>query len=612
MVLKKSVHNRGTAGFQFPVIPRARRSARRRGPREKIIDANQICAIELLASLAGKLLQESESSSASSNASEDNNNNLAIGKGVVKRESQDEDKLLKAEPFVPISGKESACISEQAFKMGDIRGRDDVKPITCKSKSNGQPWDYNHRRELKDVEQMEKKGHLCNRQSTKKSEQCRLNSLAPMSLDSKTRLDTKLGCRDDDGNFPNYSRLSKKFKTFRHPQSVGDRRIRKLLTFKHWKASPKCRDQEPAKIYGGRQPFYRKRKVCFNHERSHRDLLYKRRKLFDRGSVVTSDGFYSSESMANSPRKANGVSASILARQNSFRAEDSHVKFSIKSFKIPELLIEVPQTATVGSLKRTVMEAVTAILGGGLRVGVVLEGKKIRDDSRTLVQSGISCKDNIDTLGFTLEPNSMQVPQIAAPKEDPPLLSPHDGPLLLTRSPGGSDVDPVISNALLDPPPLMNLGNNAESNSVISDVLIEKTVPESQALVPVLPVSPRALSAVPLKQKGRCTDMAQRRIRRPFSVSEVEALVQAVEELGTGRWRDVKLYAFENAGYRTYVDLKDKWKTLVHTASISPQQRRGEPVPQGLLDRVLSAHAYWSQCQPKQGGKSQLLKIESA
>jgi hypothetical protein len=44
---------------------------------------------------------------------------------------------------------------------------------------------------------------------------------------------------------------------------------------------------------------------------------------------------------------------------------------------------------------------------------------------------------------------------------------------------------------------------------------------------------------------------------------------------------------------------QDKWKTLVHTASISPQQRRGEPVPQELLDRVLAAQAYWSQQQAK-------------
>jgi len=46
--------------------------------------------------------------------------------------------------------------------------------------------------------------------------------------------------------------------------------------------------------------------------------------------------------------------------------------------------------------------------------------------------------------------------------------------------------------------------------------------------------------------------------------------------------------------------LQDKWKTLVHTARISPQQRRGEPVPQELLDRVIVAHAFWSHQQTKQ------------
>ena len=51
--------------------------------------------------------------------------------------------------------------------------------------------------------------------------------------------------------------------------------------------------------------------------------------------------------------------------------------------------------------------------------------------------------------------------------------------------------------------------------------------------------------------------------------------------------------------------MQDKWKTLVHTARISPQQRRGEPVPQELLDRVLAAHAYWSQQQAKQQLKHQ-------
>lgn len=56
------------------------------------------------------------------------------------------------------------------------------------------------------------------------------------------------------------------------------------------------------------------------------------------------------------------------------------------------------------------MEAVMAILGGGVHVGVLLQGKKVRDDNRTLLQTGLSCEENIDTLGFMLEPNSLQTP----------------------------------------------------------------------------------------------------------------------------------------------------------------------------------------------------------
>lgn len=50
------------------------------------------------------------------------------------------------------------------------------------------------------------------------------------------------------------------------------------------------------------------------------------------------------------------------------------------------------------------MEAVTAILGSGIRVGVILQGKKVRDDNRSLQQAGISQSSNLDSLGFSLEP----------------------------------------------------------------------------------------------------------------------------------------------------------------------------------------------------------------
>lgn len=117
---------------------------------------------------------------------------------------------------------------------------------------------------------------------------------------------------------------------------------------------------------------------------------------------------------------------------------------------------------------------------------------------------------------------------------------------------------------------------------------LEKISANSRALVPLTAVNAEALSAVPLRKPKR-SEATQRRIRRPFSVSEVEALVQAVEKLGTGRyitmshthsslcllnscmqmliseflldllshrWRDVKMRAFDNAKHRTYVDLK--------------------------------------------------------
>ena len=61
-------------------------------------------------------------------------------------------------------------------------------------------------------------------------------------------------------------------------------------------------------------------------------------------------------------------------------------------------------------LQRTVMEAVTTILGDELHVGILLQGKKVRDDSKTLIQTGISQDDKRHRLGFMLEPRHTQSP----------------------------------------------------------------------------------------------------------------------------------------------------------------------------------------------------------
>lgn len=74
-----------------------------------------------------------------------------------------------------------------------------------------------------------------------------------------------------------------------------------------------------------------------------------------------------------------------------------------------------------------------AILGNGLRVGVLLHGKKIQDDNRTLLQSGISQSDDINTVGFMLEPNSPTQPSPPVGLSEHPTSLPCDSPKFAIR-----------------------------------------------------------------------------------------------------------------------------------------------------------------------------------
>ncbi|VVB05584.1 unnamed protein product [Arabis nemorensis] len=150
-----------------------------------------------------------------------------------------------------------------------------------------------------------------------------------------------------------------------------------------------------------------------------------------------------------------------------------------------ELLVDISESATVGSLKIAVHEAVTRILEDGINIGVLLQGKTIVDDSKTLLQIGIPRDDdddhNLSSLGFTLEPRSSETTTRT-------LIS--SSPKTRLRAPGSMEsIETVVAKA-------------------------------------VVPVR--------MKPASR-SEMVQRRIRRPFTVSEVEALVDALERLGTGR-----------------------------------------------------------------------------
>ncbi|RZB72834.1 Telomere repeat-binding protein 3 isoform C [Glycine soja] len=644
MVLKKRVDH-GFDGLRVPVIPKAPRSARRRIAFKKAVEDGQVCAIELLASLAGQLLQESEGS-ASSNASE-GNHHPPFSQGVIEQDIQDGVKPLKKEEIHQGSCVESTFKTEVASqnssqkplshtKTGHVsvnNSSDCCEKVEADVKSEIFEWDnkfgnYSNRlvetrenfRKSSDgkikngFKREQEAGSSCIRGSNL-ADKCSLEGHLEFASFSRNGNGIKLGFRDDDENFLRCKKFCTKPKAFRSPRRIAHRRIRNLMSFKYWKTAPKLKDSELSRSDLG-VPRYHKRKTCYGFERSQHNAIVKKRKFVDRVSGVTSDGGFSSESVSNSPQKGmDGDKPSSSAKLHVPKAKDSHVKFSIKSIRIPELYIEVPETSTVGSLKRTIVEAVMAILGGGAHVGVLLQGKKVRDDNRTLVQTGISCNENLDTLSFMLEPTSLQAsPTVCV--GDPSSQCETSQP---TRSTEIPVLDSGITDTLHDSPLLTYPGNliesNHESTSSLADTTLDKLTPDSRAIV-VVPATTETLAVVPVSQKTKRSEFVQRRTRRPFSVTEVEALVHAVEELGTGRWRDVKLRAFENADHRTYVDLKDKWKTLVHTATISPQQRRGEPVPQELLDRVLAAHAFWSQHQAKQHGKHQAgpgtLKITEA
>lgn len=616
MVLQKTL-NYGFVGNHLLQIPRATRSARRRSSFRKPIDDNPMFAFDLLATVAGNLLSEKERSPSSSDA--------PFKKEPNSVDTQFEGNFKKV-PFV----SEIVSQAPSSSDLPHVRNEDQSWPASVVTSSDGSE-------KIEDLK-IEEKGMLLGSFAIKVEESCNyeLNGKNKESVkveapntenafitkgdmySSYTRIESdvklpmcneyissknvQLVRKDDDENSSRCAKFGTGVEAFRPSTRVGDCRIRKLLASKYWKVTSKSSVVANYRAESEMKSAYQCRKSCYKRPRSQRDYPFKKRRLYRCNSASSFGG----ENRGDNVNGGSRISACVTGHPSPLQSRDSNVKLKIKSFKVPELFIEIPENATVGNLKRTVLETVSAVLGGGLRVGVLLQGKKIRDDNRTLTESGISHDDALTALGFSLEPNPPQATSAYKHEDYPTLLSRDTSQHLerYTSSPRGvcSGAQPKKINAL-SVPPLLNLANFIESDhdSAPSPEKSKnnKNSVESRALVAAPAVDAEALNMVPLKKSKQC-DSAQRRIRRPFSVAEVEALVQAVEKLGTGRWRDVKMRAFYNAKHRTYVDLKDKWKTLVHTARISPQQRRGEPVPQELLDRVLTAHAYWSGQQAKQ------------
>ncbi|XP_020577659.1 telomere repeat-binding protein 2-like [Phalaenopsis equestris] len=615
MVFQKRL-DAGFIGCQIPTMPRFPRSARGKRSPQKKAENTQMHPFDMLATVAGELLAKRESSCSLHKTAE-----ITTSGNTIKKEQLDHGSPSKSDVFDQGSCDESSFVARFVSHAENGAASDFAVVKSDMSKKDGFAWESAQSGLKRQQQMLTKTGTLKNdaMEIQKLDDPIDLDTKSPALLSSDSSIEIPpfgdyhsahssslhslrdgmdlILDRDDDENSSwrthNSAIYSKPFK----PHCKSERRVRKMSTTNSWKDDGEAMND--GELWHGDEeikPAFRARNLCYTRRRTQRSS-FKRKKLIERISfsapdevLVKDDTKLNSGNPDAELNDAHGRSCSTTEQSLSYESADHPVKLSIKSFRVPELSIEIPANATVGSLKRTVMEAVTAVLSGGLRVGVLLEGKKIRDDNKTLLQAGISSKDKLDNLGFALEPSPTRSP--------PPPCDSHS----CESQPFNKIPDKVTCAPSTQTPP--NIPENcteSDHDSVHSPTnpssSVDQMCDNSKALVPILAGNSEALPVVPFRNSK--LSVVVRRIRRPFSVSEVEALVQAVEKLGTGRWRDVKLRAFDNVKHRTYVDLKDKWKTLVHTARISPQQRRGEPVPQDLLDRVLSAHAYWGQQQAK-------------
>ena len=260
----------------------------------------------MLATLAGKLLQESESSSASSNVAA-GKDRLNISKDGIKQELQDDDKPLKGECLDQGSCEGIVFVSELASQ--DLSPKYTVKQfphavhdavldctstvassdyldkvgcdvmVTCKSKNifgkvpckveRGSPdcgetcGDLENGAEIRQDAEGEESGGLtmANRCSSKDSVELCMKNPAQINSDSNVKLslnrdsipnasfpkhrnDVKIGIIDDDENSYRCNQHGTKIKAFRSSPCIGDQRIRKLLTSRYWKVAPKLKDCE--------------------------------------------------------------------------------------------------------------------------------------------------------------------------------------------------------------------------------------------------------------------------------------------------------------------------------------------------------------------------------
>lgn len=239
------------------------------------MEDSQICAFELLAAVAGKLLQESESST-SSNAAE----GTKLNKYDIKQE-QEECKAARSEcidqgsciesVFLPkalqhnmkkTQSKESPLVEIDSVleHTPNIVGSDVSQEVACKQNDDN----IENGAEIQLEPAVKHSGYSTvanNTCSSKDLMELCINTDMLINSDSSVHLplykdsvpndsfakhgnDLKIGTRDDDENLFGCKQLCTKRRAFRPQSHNGYHRIRKMLTSRYWGVAPKLKDCE--------------------------------------------------------------------------------------------------------------------------------------------------------------------------------------------------------------------------------------------------------------------------------------------------------------------------------------------------------------------------------
>lgn len=235
-----------------------------------------MCAFELLASLAGQLLQESEGS-ACSNASERNHQPTIDRQDEVKpsiiegrrrgsfAESIFTDKKAPSQNSdqKPLLHTKTDSSLEHISVSNNSNNSNHLKKTEADVKSETFKWDSKIKNGFGRVHE----AGVSDYHGSISADKCGLKDqlklyMSPSIIDSKTNVKyplhrkpspiasfskhgngIKLAYRDDDDeNFLRCTKISTKSRAFRSPRRIAHQRIKNLLSSKYWKVAPKLKE----------------------------------------------------------------------------------------------------------------------------------------------------------------------------------------------------------------------------------------------------------------------------------------------------------------------------------------------------------------------------------